>query len=159
MNSALKIWISIKDTQYYETYYKLQDYMLALSSKHFEYELYKSLDTEIDNYKPTKEHRLESYFTCDNYETLKTILSRDIRNKRGKAVAMVLVALEIAGCKMIGDFTPLFENILTPIYGVCGSRQGVTDQLSKIEKITEGSDPKTAKLLKEMSEKYRIQLQ
>ncbi len=56
--NVVKIWIAVKGTPYYNAYYKLQDYTMTLRGKHFEYELYKSLDTEINNYKPTKAQRL-----------------------------------------------------------------------------------------------------
>ncbi len=155
----VKTWAAVKDTQYYTAYYKLQDYGMVLAGKHFEYELYKSLEEEIVSYKPTKAQRLEAYFTCDNFNALKSILHNDLRGKRGKDVAMVLVALEKIGCNLNGDFKPLFDNILSPIYGVIGSRQAVTDQIPKIRIATESSDPKIAKQIAEISEKYRIRLQ
>ncbi len=149
----------VKHSPYYNQYKRLESYFNTLSIAYENDKAEREITNIIRSYKPIKEQQIENYFRCDNYEALKAILHRDIRSKRGKAVAMVLVALDMAGCKMVGDFTPLFDNILTPLYGVCGSRQGVTDQLSRIKETTESRDPKKAKLLKEMSEKYRLQLQ
>ncbi|MFR9543845.1 MAG: hypothetical protein SNH27_17600 [Rikenellaceae bacterium] len=154
-----KEWASIRDLPLCELFYKVDKYICWLDELYYDEIGTRDLKREIDNYKPAKEYRIENYFDCNNYEKLRAILRQDIRGKRGKAVAMVLVALDRAGCKMIGDFSPLLKNILTPLYGVCGSRQGVTEQLPKIKDVTEKTNPKTEKLLKEMSEKYRLQLQ
>lgn len=118
----------------------------------------RALIESTQSYKPTKEQRIESYFACRNFKALKTILRRDLRGRRGKDIAMVIVALEGAGCKMTGGFAPLFNNILQPIYGAEGSRQAVIDQITKIKQIkndTQNIDPNAAKQLAEVTEKYK----
>lgn len=114
---------------------------------------------DLINYKPTKEQRLETYFRCNNFEALRSILHRDLQGKGGVAVARVLVALSKAGCKVIvNKFAPLFENILTPIYGVTGKRYSVSKYLESLNDVTEKSDKKTAKDIADLTQKYKNEL-
>lgn len=120
----------------------------------------RSLQKAIFDYKPTKEQRLETYFKCDNYKALKSILHRELQGKGGIAVAKVLTALSNAGCKIIDNkFDPLFENVLTPIYGVIGRRYSISKHFEPLNNVTEKNDKKTATEIALLTEKFKKELE
>ncbi|MFR9543524.1 MAG: hypothetical protein SNG27_09815 [Rikenellaceae bacterium] len=149
----------VKNNPYYEQYKRLESYFNTLTISYNNDEVEREVANIIHSYKPTKEQRLETYFRCDNYEALKSILRRDLQGRGGVAVAKVLVALSNAGCEVIDNkFEPLFENILTTVYGVTGKRYSVSKNFGNLNDATEKNNKKTANEIACLTEKYKSEL-